>query len=196
VASRQSREVAVYGMINHAIQEFLVQRYGDAVWQQVKRRAAPDISDFLTMEQYPDEVTVNMVGIAAELTGDETAEVLDAIGEYWIRFAERSGYGDLLHVIGTTLPEALTNLDNMHARVGLIFPDLKPPTFWCTDLREHSLVLHYQSEREGLDRMIPGTVRGLAAMLNTTASVEQIASKGPDVDHVQFLVTFGEEGTA
>jgi hypothetical protein len=116
-------------MINHAIQEFLVQRYGDAVWQQVKRRAAPDISDFLTMEQYPDEVTVNMVGIAAELTGDETAEVLDAIGEYWIRFAERSGYGDLLHVIGTTLPEALTNLDNMHARVGLIFPDLKPPTF-------------------------------------------------------------------
>lgn len=186
----------MYGMVNLAIQEFIAQRYGDEVWRQVKERAAPDISHFLTMEQYPDEVTSDMVNAAADLTGDEAKEILEAMGEYWIRFAQRSGYGDLLRVIGTTLPEALTNLDNMHARVGLVFPDLKPPTFWCTDVGEHSLILHYQSEREGLDSMIAGTVRGLAAMLNTAVSVEQIASKAGGADHVQFLVEFGEEGRA
>lgn len=186
----------MYGMVNLAIQGFIAQRYGDAVWQQVKQRATPDISHFLTMEQYPDEVTLNMIGTAADLTGDEARGMLEAIGEYWIQFAQRSGYGDLLQVIGTTLPEALTNLDNMHARVGLTFPDLKPPTFWCTDVGEHSLILHYQSEREGLDPMIPGMVRGLAAMLNTPASVKQIGSKGDGADHVQFLVEFGEEGQA
>lgn len=183
-------------MVNMAIQEFITRRYGDAIWEQVKQRAAPDISHFLTMEQHPDEVTLNMVKTAADLAGVEPDEVLEAIGEYWIQFAQRSGYGDLLQVIGTTLPEALSNLDNMHARVGLIFPDLKPPTFWCTDRDEHSLILHYQSEREGLDRMIPGTVKGLAAMLHTTVSIQQIASKGDGADHVQFLVEFGEEGEA
>jgi Haem-NO-binding len=186
----------VYGMVNLAIQEFIAQRYGDAVWQQVKQQAAPDIGHFLTMEQYPEEVTLNMVTAAADLTGDETTEMLEAIGEYFVQFARRSGYGDLLDVIGTTVPEALTNLDNMHARVGLIFPDLKPPTFWCTDLDEHSLILHYESDREGLDRMVRGAVRGLAAVLDTTASVEQIASKGDGADHARFLVTFGEEEDA
>jgi hypothetical protein len=184
----------MYGMMNLAIQEFIAQRYGDAVWQQIKQQAAPEIDHFLTMEQYPDEVTRDLVDTAAELTGDEATEILDAMGEFWVEFAQHSGYGDLLQVIGTTLPEALINLDNMHARVGLLFPDLKPPTFWCTDVGEHSLVLHYQSDREGLDAMIPGTVRGLAAMLNTTASVEQIASKQDGADHVQFRVEFTEAG--
>lgn len=186
----------MYGTMNLAIQEYVTLQYGDAVWQQVKDRAAPEIDHFLTMEQYSDEVTLNLVNAAAELTGDALPQLLDSIGEHWVEFARHSGYGDLLQVIGTTLPEALTNLDNMHARVGLIFPDLQPPTFWCTDIGEHSLVLHYQSDREGLACLIPGAVRGLAAMLHTVASVEQIVSKQDGADHDQFRVEFAEESKA
>lgn len=183
----------MYGMVNLAIQEFISQRYGVSVWQRVKERAAPEIDHFLTMEQYPDDVTMNMVLTAVELTGEDASPMLEVIGEYWVEFALRSGYGDLLRVIGTTLPETLTNLDNMHARVGMIFPDLKPPTFWCTEVSENSLILHYQSDRVGLERMVPGTVRGLASMLKTTADVQQIASREDGADHNQFLVTFGTE---
>jgi len=183
----------MYGMVNLAIQEFISQRFGDPVWQDIKKRAAPDISHFLTMEQYPDDVTVGMVNVAAEITGEVLPSLLDAIGEFWVEFALRSGYGELLRIIGTTLPETLSNLDNMHTRVGLSFPDLKPPSFWCTEVTDHSLILHYQSEREGLGQMVPGTVRGLAAMLNTTASVQQIADREDGADHNRYLVTFGTE---
>lgn len=186
----------MYGMVNLAIQGFIEDRYGEEIWQQVKQQAAPEIDVFLTMEQYPDEITMAMVDAAIDLTGDDSPEMLESIGEYWVEFTLRSGYGDLLRVIGTTLPETLANLDNMHARVGLLFPDLKPPTFWCTDVDEHSLILHYQSDRGGLERMIPGTVRALAEMLNTTASVELIASRSEGAEHNQFRVEFGEVGEA
>jgi hypothetical protein len=183
----------MYGMVNLAIQGFISERYGDSAWEEVKARAAPAIAQFLTMEQYPDELTQGLMMAASEITGDSMQDFMDSIGEYFVEFTRHSGYGELLQLIGTTLPEALGNLDNMHARVGLSFPELRPPTFWCTDVDDHSLVLHYQSVREGLGLMIPGTVRGLAAMLNTTATVEWIARREEGADHDQFLVRFGME---
>lgn len=183
----------MYGMVNLAIQGFISERYGETVWQEVKARAAPSIEQFLTMEQYPDEMTQGIMMAASEISGDNIAELMDNVGEYFVGFARHSGYGELLQIIGTTLPETLSNLDNMHTRVGLSFPELRPPVFWCTEVEEHSLVLHYQSVREGLGSMIPGTVRGLAAMLNTTAEIEWIASRQDGADHDQFRVTFGME---
>jgi heme-NO-binding protein len=181
----------MYGMINLAIQEFLSERYGQPVWQSIKEQAAPSVDHFLTMEQYSDEVTRALVLKASEITGKSAEVTLDDIGEYWIGFALRSGYGELLAIIGKSLPEALNNLDNMHTRVGLIFPDLRPPSFWCTDVDDHSLVLHYQSERPGLAPMVPGLVRGLGTLLNTSVSVQHIVRREDAADHDQFLVTFG-----
>jgi hypothetical protein len=184
----------MYGMVNLAIQGFVSERYGETVWHEVKDRVAPDIDHFLTMEQYPDELTQGLMMAASEISGDSMPVLMDRIGAYFVGFTRRSGYGELLQLIGKTLPEVLGNLDNMHARVGLSFPELRPPTFWCTDVDEHSLVLHYQSVREGLGMMIPGTVRGLAAMLETTVSVEWIVRREDGADHDQFRVTFGLEG--
>lgn len=184
----------MYGMVNLAIQGFIIEEYGEAVWQEVKARAAPSIEQFLTMEQYPDEVTQGLMMAASEISGDGMPLLMDRVGEFFVGFARHSGYGELMQFIGTTLPEALGNLDNMHARVGLSFPELRPPAFWCTEVEEHSLVLHYQSVRDGLGSMIPGTVRGLAAMLETTVTVEWIASREDGADHDQFRVTFGLEG--
>jgi heme-NO-binding protein len=184
----------MYGMINLAIQAFLSERYGKPVWQSIKEQAAPDIDHFLTMEEYSDDVTTALVLKAAEITRESAAVTLDRIGEYWIGFALRSGYGELLSLIGTNLPEALNNLDNMHTRVGLIFTDLRPPSFWCTDVQDHSLVLHYQSERTGLAPMVPGLVRGLGQFLQTSVSVQHVVRREEDADHDQFLVTFAEAG--
>ena len=164
----------MYGMVNLAIEGLLTERYGHSVWQTIKDRAAPGIDRFLTMEQYPDEVIQGLVAAAAEITG----------------YAQRSGHGELLDIIGSNLPEALNNLDNMHTRVALAFPDLRPPSFWCTDVDDHSLILHYLSERTGLTPMIPGAVRGLAGMFGTEVVVRLVASREDGADHDQFLVTY------
>jgi len=144
----------MYGMVNLAIEGLLTERYGHSVWQAVKDRAAPGIDRFLTMEQYPEEVTQGLVAAAAEITGRPMDEMLNELGEYFTGYAKRSGHGELLDIIGSSLPEALNNLDNMHTRVAL----------------------HYLSERSGLAPMIPGAVRGLGRLFDTDATVRQVAS--------------------
>jgi hypothetical protein len=186
----QLQESSMYGMVNLAIEGLLTERYGQSVWQTVKDKAAPGIDCFLTMEQYLEEVTQGLVVAAAEITGRPMDEMLNELGEYFTGYVQRSGHGELLDIIGSNLPEALNILDNMHTRVALAFPDLRPPSFWCTDVDDHSLILHYLSERSGLASMIPGAVRGLGGLFNTEATVRQVASRGDGADHDQFLVTY------
>jgi hypothetical protein len=180
----------MYGMVNMAVEEFLTDRYGSTVWQAVKDRAAPEVDHFLTMEQYPDELTDRLMGAAVEVTGATPDQISEAFGDYFVGYAKRSGHGELLDIIGSSLPEALDNLDNMHTRVALAFPDLRPPSFWCTEVTDHSLILHYLSERRGMTATIPGAVRGLARLFDTEVNVRLVASRDEGADHDQFLVTY------
>jgi hypothetical protein len=97
----------MYGMINLATEGLLTEHYDLSVWQAIKDRAAPGIHRFLTMEQYPDELTEGPVAAAAEVTGRPLEEILDEIGEYSTGYAQRSGHGEFLDIIGSSLPAAV-----------------------------------------------------------------------------------------
>lgn len=180
----------MYGMVNKAIVKYISTKYGAETWENIKRRAELVDDNFINMEQYDDRVSVAMVVSAANAVGKTPAQILEEVGEYWIQFALDSDYGELLRNAGDTLPELLMNLDNMHVRVGYSFSELKPPSFWCTDIGESSLTLHYVSEREGLTPMVSGLVRGLARMLQFECTVEQKVFKTDGHDHDEFYVTF------
>jgi hypothetical protein len=176
----------MYGMVNLAIQEFLCGHYGPDIWAATRSKSSMEFDNFLTMEQYPDQLSVDILAAASDLVAKPVSQLLEELGEYWIGFAERSGYGELMEVLGNDLFEALQNLDNLHTRVGFAFPDLLPPSFWVTDIQGDSLVLHYQSARMGLAPMVVGLVRGLGQRFNQNVRIEQIDSRGSD--HHRFNV--------
>ena len=176
----------MYGMVNLAIQKFLCGHYGDDIWAGTRSRISMEFDNFLTMEQYPDAISFDILVAASDLVAKPVSQLLVELGEYWIGFAERSGYGELMEVLGNDLFEALQNLDNMHTRVGFAFPDLLPPSFWVTDLQGESLILHYQSTRTWLAPMVIGLVRGLARRFGQNVSIQQIDS--PGFDHHRFKV--------
>ncbi|MFK7843871.1 MAG: heme NO-binding domain-containing protein [Rhodothermales bacterium] len=176
-------------MVNRAIEQFIKKYHGEAVWERVASKAAIH-EGFTSMEQYPDSTSVDLVVGLSEATGKTPRQTLAEIGEYWVHFAYESEYGELLDMAGDTLPEVLSNLDDMHTRVGYSFEDLQPPSFWVTDLTEDSMILHYASSREGLSPMVVGLVRGLSKHLNTACSVIQVGFKGDTSNHDEFAVAF------
>ena len=179
----------MYGMVNRAIEKFIKEQHGNDTWERVASLAKVE-DDFISMEQYADEVSVNLVVGLSQVTGLTPNQILTSIGEYWVDFAHNSDYGDLLDMAGDSLPEVLSNLDDMHARIGQSFDALKPPSFWISDLTEDSLILHYVSERDGLAPMVVGLVRGLSKRLNTACSVIQVGFKGETSEHDEFAVAF------
>ena len=180
----------MYGLVNQALEDMVVSRFGAEKWVEIKAGAQVNIPAFISMEPYPDEITYKLVGEACRVLGLGGEEILEEFGKYWILFTGREGYGSFLESGGNDLPTFIQNLDDLHSRVGLLFPGLKPPSFKSTDVCEDSLRLHYYSSRAGLAPFVVGLLKGLGELFNTDTKVLLETSREQGADHDQFFITF------
>lgn len=181
----------MYGLVNRAIQQMVSTQHGEDAWQRIKGRAdLQDLDFFSTYQAYPDDVTHRLVAAASEELGLSADQIMTAFGEYWITFTASEGYDQLLESTGETLPEFLDHLDNLHARAGLAFPQLQPPSFRCGHAAEQAMDLEYRSKRQGLAPMVIGLLHGLGNRFRTPVTVEQISSRDQgdtrDLFHVSY----------
>ncbi|MDZ8025720.1 MAG: heme NO-binding domain-containing protein [Nostoc sp. DedQUE01] len=180
----------MYGLVNKAIQDMVCSRFSEETWKIIKHKAEVDVDVFISMEGYPDDITHRLVKAASGVLGLSPTEIMQAFGEFWVQYTAEEGYGEMMDMSGDTLPEFLENLDNLHARVGVSFPKLQPPSFECTDMEENSLNLHYRSDREGLTPMILGLVKGLGTRFDTQVDISQTQSREEGGEHDEFLVIY------
>lgn len=178
----------MYGLVNKAIADMVRTKFDEATWQTIRQKAAVEDETFLSMEGYPDDVTHRLVKAGSEVLGLSPAEIMQAFGEFWVEFTAQEGYGELLDMSGEDLPEFLQNLDNMHARVGVSFPKLKPPSFESIEVDDNELTLEYRSERKGLAPMVVGLVRGLGNRFDTDVEVTQTQHREQGADCDEFLI--------
>lgn len=179
----------MYGLVNQAVAELITERFGAEAWRRVRARAGVQEESFVSMGAYPDAVTYQLVGAASEELGIPANQLLEAFGEYWTLYTGAKGYGDLLRRGGRTFREFMLNLHDLHTHVLVAFPNLRPPSFWCTDVGDERLRLHYESDRPGLAPMVIGLVRGLGIMYDTDVTVV-LMERAADATHEQFDVRF------
>ncbi len=180
----------MYGLVNRGIEEMVCTQFGEGTWEAIKEEADIDIDGFISMDPYSDEVTYRLVQAASKVLGISAELILVAFGEYWILYTAKEGYGELLKVSGNTLPEFLRNLDTMHARVGLIYPDLKPPSFRCTDISADGMILHYHSHRAGMAPLVRGLLQGLGKMFDVTIAIDHLQQRPAEGEHDIFRLTY------
>ncbi len=180
----------MYGLVNKAIADMVRSKFGEATWQEIRQKAAVENDTFLSMEGYPDDVTHRLVKAGSHVLGLTPAQIMQAFGEFWVQFTATEGYGELMDMSGDDLPEFLQNLDNLHARVGISFPQLKPPSFESREENENELTLEYRSEREGLAPMVLGLVKGLGDRFDTEVDVSHTKSREEGADHDEFLIKY------
>jgi hypothetical protein len=179
----------MYGLVNKAIEQLITTRHGVDTWRRIKQAAKIDMDSFGSMDAYPDEITYALVQAASDELDLPVARLLEAFGEHWIHYTGHEGYGALMHLAGSTFVEFLQELDNLHSRVALSFPDLVPPSFDCTDIETHSVRLHYRSTRAGLAPMVVGLLRGLGAAFKLSGmTIEHDIRREDGAEHDQFLI--------
>lgn len=176
----------MYGMVNRAFEDYFLQYHGEAVWLRTKAAAGILDETFLSMEQYPDSVTLAIVEAGAQELGITGAELLERIGVYWITFASHAGYRELLRSAGTTIPVFLANLDELHTRIHLTFPEIRPPSWRVRDEDETGLVVEYRSTRDGLAPFAIGLLRGVGAMFDQEFTLTHVIRRADGADHDAF----------
>ena len=180
----------MYGMVNKAVEDMVILKHGEVVWEQIKAKAGVEVDVFMSNESYADDITYKLVGAASQVLQVATEQILMEFGEHWVLYTAKDGYGGLMSAAGKTLPEFMRNLPNFHSRMTMVFPKLQPPHFECTEIRERSLKLHYHSHRQGLAPFVVGLMRGLGKKFNTPVTILQTAIKSQGADHDIFEVTW------
>jgi hypothetical protein len=178
----------VYGLVNTAVADLARAVGGDAAWEAIRTRAQVSETSFVGMTGYPDDITYRLVQAASDELGLSVHDVLVAFGRHWVVFTAAEGWGPLLQAAGDSLAEVLAGLDALHARISLMMPELRPPSFRCEEHDASSLTLHYYSERPGLSAMVVGLVEGLGELLGQTATATQTRATADGADHDEFLV--------
>lgn len=178
----------MYGLVNKAIKEMVVNAHGETMWETIRAQAGVD-DVFISMDQYPEDVTDKLVMAASAILGAEPSDILKGFGHFWIGFASRH-YDAMFDMSGNTFLQFIKNLNNMHARIGQWMPDLNPPSFTVTDEAEGVFKLHYYSSRSGFGPMVKGLLTGLGERFDTQVEVDHLRGAEQGLDHEEFHVRY------
>ncbi len=146
-------------------------------------------SPFIVRMLYDDNMTYNIVEAASEVTGTSQDDIWEMFGEMFFDFCEESGYDKIIRVLGGTLKDFLQNLDALHDHLSTIYPAMRAPSFRVSERSDGALILHYYSERKGLEHVVIGLVRTVARKLHNKEVKVEVFSHEIEDDHVQFLIT-------
>lgn len=162
----------MYGLVNKAVQDLVVSRFGEERWDEILEEAEVDEVGFIAMDQYDDALTYALVSAASKVLGVEASVILEAFGEYWITYTVDEGYGAMMSSFGSSLDEFLHSLNDLHARISETMTGLRPPRFVVKSGEDSTLVVDYYSDRAGLAPMVVGLLRGLAKRFDEAVDVE------------------------
>ncbi|OXB70459.1 UNVERIFIED_CONTAM: hypothetical protein H355_011352 [Colinus virginianus] len=190
----------MYGFVNHALELLVIRNYGPAVWEdinrsssrkQIRREAQLDEEgQFLVRIIYDDSKTYDLVAAASKVLNLNAGEILQMFGKMFFVFCQESGYDTILRVLGSNVREFLQNLDALHDHLATIYPGMRAPSFRCTDAEKgKGLILHYYSEREGLQDIVIGIIKTVAQQIHgTEIDMKVIQQRNEECDHIQFLI--------
>lgn len=181
----------MYGFVNHALELLVLRNFGVETWEKIKKEAEIEMDgQFLVRLIYEDEMTYNIVAAAEKVLQIPAGDILELFGKMFFDFCQESGYDKILQVLGATPHDFLQNLDALHDHLATIYPGMRAPSFRCSENQEDgTLILHYYSEREGLEPIVIGIVKAVASKLHQTdVEVKVVKSKKDNCDHVQFAI--------
>ncbi len=112
-------------------------------------------------------------------------------GEQFLLWCQESGYSKTLKLLGRSLQDFLTNLDALHDHLSIIYPQMVAPSFRCTEgLKVSEFLLHYYSDRPGLENIVMGIVKAVSReYYNTEVEMKLVLCKDQeDADHSIFSI--------
>lgn len=182
----------MHGLINRAIQGFVQDTYGPAVWTDVLRRAELDLAGFEAMLGYPDEQSYRVLAELEGVLDRPLPGILEDIGTYLVSDPKMERLRRLLRFGGDTFEEFLLSLGDLPEWARLAVPDLDLPEITRDDAGPGRFRLRCHGEREGWGHVLIGVLRALADDFGTLVFLEHRGT-GAGSEGVAAGIAPGEE---
>lgn len=120
-------------------------------------------------------------------------ELLEELGYMFYDTCKITGHSKLMKTLGSDLKAFLLNLDSLHSYLTMSFSEMRAPSFHCESKDGGSILLHYYSQRKGLEYIVIGIVKAVAKdIYNIPVQIEVLTRTdghwGDKCYHVSFSV--------
>ncbi len=106
----------MHGMINRALQGFLVATHGEEMWAEVRNLADLRFDEFESMLHYEDEVTVTCFNAATQLMHQQPEALLEDLGTFLVTHPVLDPVRRLLRFGGASFAEFVMSLEELEDR--------------------------------------------------------------------------------
>ncbi|MCC5999713.1 MAG: heme NO-binding domain-containing protein [Pararhodobacter sp.] len=156
----------MHGLINKAIQSFLVDTYGHEAWEQIRQQAGLasvlGAHGFEAMQTYDPRLTDAMIDSAVRALDRPRPSLLEDLGTYLVSNPRLAGLRRLLRFGGVSFTDFLHSLEELPGRTRLAVPELTLPDLITEETGPGCFNLTCRSCPPGFGHVMLGVLRALA----------------------------------
>lgn len=184
----QELALTMHGIVLKGLKDFVVEQYGDDAWDAIHEEAGRRKRLYVPVSEYSDEIVLDLVAAAAELTDTDAPALLTAFGRYLVPQLV-STYGVHVDREWTGL-ELIANVETYihEALRAKQLSEFTPPALRARRLNERQVAVAYESDR-GLCALARGLLEGVGDYYGESFRVEQRRCMHHDAPRCEFLVT-------
>ncbi|MEM1130307.1 MAG: heme NO-binding domain-containing protein [Pseudomonadota bacterium] len=185
----------MHGLMNRAVQCFLTDTYGAALWRSVAESTDLSLSGFESVLVYDDAVTDAVIAAAGTRLDKSRDALLEDLGTYLVSHQNTEALRRLLRFGGENFIEFLHSLDDLPGRARLAVPDFDMPAFELRDLSDGRFRLVCRWHQSGFSFVMMGVLRALADDYGALVFLDHEGESG-DEEHIsiQLLETEFAQG--
>ncbi|RKD93865.1 heme-NO-binding protein [Halopiger aswanensis] len=180
--------LSVHGIILKGLKDFVTEEYDEETWTALHEAAGLRTRLYVPVTEYPDEIVLELVDAATDLTGLEEEALLAAFGRFLVPHL-LSTYGvhvdrewtglELIANVETYIHEALRAKQT---------GEFTPPELRTRRVDDRRVALAYESDR-GLCALARGLLEGIADYYDEPLHIEQRRCMHEGADCCVFVVT-------
>lgn len=152
----------MHGMINRALQGFIIETYGNDVWAEVRTSADLRVDEFEAMLHYEDALTVSCFQAVAAAMHQNEVSVLEDLGTFLITHPPLDPLRRLLRFGGSSFTEFVQSLDELADRGRMAIPDIDLPEITVQQLDGTLYEVRAKWRLPGVGAILLGALRAMA----------------------------------
>ena len=152
----------MHGLINRSLQCFLLDTYGQSVWEAIVRDAGLGFASFEAMLTYDDDLTDRVINAGAAVLRRPRETLMEDLGHYLVSHETQTSLRRLLRFSGVNFADFVSSLEELPERGRLALPNLDVPDLELTDHGSGHFSLRCTAPLQGVGHILVGLLRAMA----------------------------------
>lgn len=185
----------MHGLINRAIQSFIIDTYGASRWDGIAHRAELEMAGFEAMLSYDPALAPRILSAAEDVLDKPREALLEDLGTYLVSHHNTEALRRLMRFGGDSFLDFLHSLDDLPERARLAVADLDLPELELAERGSGRFRLSCRGGPAGVGHVFVGLLRAMADDYGALAYLElALASDEEDIIDITLYESSFAEG--